>query len=167
MASTELRKLPSKIVGDEFHLMMHFPAGYETAPTAFPVLYVLDGDNDFPYAMEVLGLLKGECGIREPLLVGIGYGAMIGSPGNERFRDYSPSSQPGAPGSGGPRFLQFLEQELFPLIESSYKVSGHRSLYGYSFGGLFGALRPVAEARTVQANPDREPGAGLAQPPGV
>jgi hypothetical protein len=140
LAGTELRKLQSKIVGDEFHLMVHFPEGYDTAKTAFPVLYVLDGDNDFPYAIEALGLLKGECGIREPLLVGIGYGATLGSPGNERFRDYSPTPQPGAPSAGGgPKFLQFLEQEVFPLIESSYKASGHRSLYGYSFGGLFSA----------------------------
>ncbi|HEX8529853.1 MAG TPA: alpha/beta hydrolase-fold protein, partial [Cytophagales bacterium] len=138
LAGTELRKLPSKIVGDEFHVLVSFPEGYDTAKTAFPVLYVLDGDNDFPYAMEVLGLLKGECGIREPLLVGIGYGAKIGSPGNERFRDYSPTAMKNAPGSGGgPNFLQFLEQELFPMIESNYKVNQHRSLYGYSFGGLF------------------------------
>jgi predicted alpha/beta superfamily hydrolase len=135
---TELRKLQSKIVGDEFHLLVQFPEGYDTAKTAFPVMYVLDGDNDFPYAMEVLGLLKGECGIREPLVVGIGYGAKIGKPGNERFRDYSPTAMKNAPGSGGgPKFLQFLEQELFPLIESNYKANKHRSLYGYSFGGLF------------------------------
>jgi predicted alpha/beta superfamily hydrolase len=138
LAGTELRKLQSKIVGDEFHLLVSFPEGYDTAKTAFPVMYVLDGDNDFPYAMEVLGLLKGECGIREPLLVGIGYGAKIGSPGNERFRDYSPTAMKNAPGSGGgPKFLQFLEQELFPMIESNYKVTKDRSLYGYSFGGLF------------------------------
>ncbi len=138
LAGTELRKLPSRIVGDEFHLMVHFPEGYDTAKTAFPVLYVLDGDNDFPYAIEVLGLLKGECGIREPLLVGIGYGATIGSPGNERIRDFSPTANKDMPGTGGgPEFLQFLEQEVFPLIESNYKVTRHRSLYGYSFGGLF------------------------------
>ncbi len=70
--------------------------------------------------------------------MGIGYGAKIGSPGNERFRDYSPSAMKNVPGSGGgPKFLQFLEQELFPTIESNYKVTKHRSLYGYSFGGLF------------------------------
>jgi hypothetical protein len=138
LPGTELRKLPSKIVGDEFHLMVHFPEGYDTAKTAFPVLYVLDGDNDFPYAIEVLGLLKGECGIREPLLVGIGYGAPIGSPGNERIRDFSPTANKDMPGTGGgPKLLQFLEQEVFPLVESNYKVTRHRSLYGYSFGGLF------------------------------
>jgi hypothetical protein len=138
LSSTELRKLQSETIGDEFHLMVHFPKGYDTAEAAFPVLYVLDGDNDFPYAIEVLGLLKGECGIQEPLLVGIGYGAMIGNPGNERFRDYSPVAAKKGLGTGGsPLFLQFLEQEVFPLIESNYKASKHRSLYGYSFGGLF------------------------------
>jgi len=138
LPGTELRKLHAKGIGADYHLMVHFPEGYDTARTAFPVVYVLDGDNDFPYAIEVLGLLKGECGIREPLLVGIGYGAGIGSPGNGRLRDYSPTAVKDIPGSGGaPKFLQFLEGEVFPMIESNYKVTGHRSLYGYSFGGLF------------------------------
>ena len=40
-------------------------------------------------------------------------------------------------GGAGP-FLEFIEEELFPFIESNYRIdTNHRTLYGYSFGGLF------------------------------
>ncbi|HWN81592.1 MAG TPA: alpha/beta hydrolase-fold protein, partial [Candidatus Udaeobacter sp.] len=42
------------------------------------------------------------------------------------------------PTSGGAdKFLQFIETELIPLVESKYRVQPYRVLAGHSFGGLF------------------------------
>ena len=137
--SSEGRVLHSAKVGADFNISIHFPEGYEEKNKKFPVLYILDGDNDFAVAIEFLGLLKGDCGIDEPILVAIGYGAMIGNEQNKRTRDYTPTFIKEMPGSGGaPKFLEFIEKELIPFIDKNYKANpDNRSIYGYSLGGLF------------------------------
>jgi predicted alpha/beta superfamily hydrolase len=65
----------------------------------------------------------------------------------ERARDLTPSNagqdvHGGAgtdiPQSGGaPDFLQFLENELIPYVESNFRTHPYRLLEGHSFGGLF------------------------------
>lgn len=137
--SSEIRKLHSSAAGRDVDLLMHFPEGYDTARTKFPVLFVLDGENDFAPALECLGLLKGECGITEPLVVAVGEGGPIGSANNKRNHDYTPTSIADLPGSGGaPAFLTFIETELIPFVEKNYKADpARRTIYGYSLGGLF------------------------------
>ncbi len=137
--SSESRNIHSEYVGADFNISVHFPGNYKTTDNNIPVLFVLDGDNDFGTAIEFLGLLKGECGIKEPLLVAVGYNAMTGSEKNKRMRDYTPSVMKEMPESGGaPKFLSFIEKELIPFVEKNYKTDPNdRSIYGYSLGGLF------------------------------
>ena len=129
----------SKVAGNDYDVYIHFPAGYDTAQTKYPVLYVVDGDNDFSPALEYLGLMMAEYHIPEPILVAIGDGGLIGTPGNKRNRDFTPTLVNGAPGTGGaPVFLGFIEKELIPFIDAHYKADPkNRTLYGYSMGGLF------------------------------
>ncbi|RYE26734.1 MAG: alpha/beta hydrolase, partial [Sphingobacteriaceae bacterium] len=131
----------SKIAGNDYDIYIHFPAGYDTAKQKFPVLYVVDGDNDFSPSLEYLGLLMAEYHIPEPVLVAIGDGGLIGTAGNKRNRDFTPTASAAMPGSGGaPAFLGFIQQELIPMMEANYKTDpAQRTLYGYSMGGLFGA----------------------------
>ncbi|NML64643.1 alpha/beta hydrolase [Hymenobacter sp. RP-2-7] len=139
---SEHRVVQSKVAGHPYDVYVHLPAGYSPAATAsYPVLYVVDGDNDFAPTLEYLGLLMAEYHIPEPLVVAIGDGGPIGSPGNQRTRDFTPTATADRPGSGGaPAFLGFIEQELFPLIEKNYRADpARRTYYGYSLGGLFGA----------------------------
>ncbi|WP_170827303.1 alpha/beta hydrolase [Arcticibacter eurypsychrophilus] len=136
---SEHRLLHSAIAGHDYDLYIHFPAGYDTAKTNYPVLYVMDGANDFSPTLEYLGLLMAEYRIKEPIVVAIGDGGLIGSATNKRNRDFTPTASPSMPGSGGAfLFLNFIEKELIPLIESEYKAdSSNRTCYGYSMGGLF------------------------------
>lgn len=138
--NSEHRLMHSKVAGHDYDIYIHFPAGYDTATRKFPVLYVVDGDNDFSPSLEYLGLMMAEYHIREPILVAIGDGGPIGTPGNKRNRDFTPTATKGMPESGGaPVFLGFIEKELIPLIDSKYKADpADRTLYGYSMGGLFG-----------------------------
>lgn len=126
--------------GDRYYdVYIHYPAGYDTASRRFPVLYVVDGENDFSPAIEYLGLLVAEFHITEPILVAIGEDGLIGTPKNKRNRDFTPTKVAGRPESGGAgRFLDFIRQDLIPSIDSTLKTDrSDRSLYGYSMGGLF------------------------------
>ena len=147
--NSEHRVIHSAVAGHDYDIYIHFPAGYDTAKRKFPVLYVVDGDNDFSPTLEYLGLMMAEYHITEPIVVAIGDGGLIGTPGNKRNRDFTPVASPNMPESGGaPAFLNFIDQELIPLIDSKYKAdAADRTLYGYSMGGLFAAYtlftRPV------------------------
>lgn len=132
-------QMQSKLVGNQYDIYIHYPAGYDTAKRKFPVLYVVDGDNDFSPSLEYLGLLMAEYHISEPILVAIGDGGLIGTPGNKRNRDFTPTRNTAIPESGGaPAFLAFIEKELIPTIDAELKTdTANRTLYGYSMGGLF------------------------------
>ncbi|WP_165699462.1 alpha/beta hydrolase [Hymenobacter jejuensis] len=139
--NSEHRVMQSKVAGHTYDVYVHFPVGYaQAAGKKYPVLYVVDGDNDFSPTLEYLGLLMAEYHIPEPLVVAIGDGGLIGTPTNKRNRDFTPTATTAMPGSGGaPAFLGFIEQELMPFVEKNYQADpAQRSLYGYSMGGLFG-----------------------------
>jgi predicted alpha/beta superfamily hydrolase len=138
--NSEHRVLQSKVAGHPYDVYVHLPASYAAATRNYPVLYVVDGDNDFSPTLEYLGLLMAEYHIPEPIVVAIGDGGPIGSPGNKRNRDFTPTATAAMPESGGaPAFLGFIEQELIPLVETTYRADpAQRSYYGYSMGGLFG-----------------------------
>jgi len=123
----------------DYEIDIHLPNGYNSAKTSYPVLFVVDGANDFSPSLEYLGLLMAEYHIPEPIVVAIGDGGGIGTPGNRRNQDFTPSAVTGMPKSGGADvFLQFIEKELLPYISANYKAdTANRTLYGYSMGGLF------------------------------
>lgn len=143
--STELQARHS---GHRYRLFVSVPS---TPPPAqgFPVLYVLDGNASFPVAAWVARSLERRhqvTGQTPPLVVGVGY------PGNADFdvaarrRDYTIASgikpasdaadSEGAQG-GAEAFLDFLEQEVKPLVAQRHPVNPERqALFGHSFGGL-------------------------------
>lgn len=143
LPQTEMRPIRSAILnGETYQLLVHFPDDYDPAKR-YDVLYVLDGLDGFPMAISCLGILHGECDktYREPLLIAISDGTLIGKLGNKRDRDFTPTafktSWGSAGGGGGPAFLAFIEKEVIPLIEKTYPVTTNRAIYGYSYGGLF------------------------------
>lgn len=116
----------SKTVGEDYTIYIHFPPGYDTTKTKYPVLYMTDGDWNMTVAMNCFRMLRQDYTTHEPLIVGIGYGSRP----NQRMRDLDP-------GTGGPKFLAFIQQEVMPFIESKYRVTNEKGLYGYSMGGMF------------------------------
>lgn len=143
LPQTEMRPIRSAILnGETYQLLVHFPDDYDPAKR-YDVLYVLDGLDGFPMAISCLGILHGECDktYREPLLIAISDGTLIGKPGNKRDRDFTPTafktSWGSSGGGGGPAFLAFIEKEVIPLVEKTYSVTTNRAIYGYSYGGLF------------------------------
>ncbi|GGX80736.1 alpha/beta hydrolase [Massilia dura] len=134
------RDMASAITGQRYRIFVSVP---ETpAPAAgHPVLYALDGNASFP----VLALMArtaarraGVTGLAAPVIVGIGYATAQDHDSKSRTRDYTPPAA-GAPAAegGADRFLDFIEQELKPLVRTLAPVDPRRqALYGHSFGGL-------------------------------
>lgn len=80
-----------------------------------------------------------------------------------RDRDFSPTRIPQYPNSGGgPAFLDFLEHELIPFIDRTYRTNtSDRGIPGHSMGGLFALYaleqRPALFQRIVAASPALSP----------
>jgi hypothetical protein len=138
MPDTEVRQLKSSRTGRDYDIYIRLPEEY-SQKKKYPVLYVLDGQWDFKLLDSIYGGLHYDGFVPEMIIVGITYSGT--QPDYEALRamDYTPVSDFSIPGSGdAPKFLAFLKEELFPLIETNYQVdSSHRVLMGHSFGGTF------------------------------
>jgi len=137
--NSQHRVMHSAYAKADYEIDIHLPDGYDAAKTTHPILFVVDGANDFSPSLEYLGLLMAEYHIPEPIVVAIGDGGRIGTPGNRRNQDFTPSAVTNMPKSGGAAaFLQFIEKELVPFVSKNYRTdNNNRTLYGYSMGGLF------------------------------
>tara|TARA_Y100001934_G_scaffold257826_1_gene327384 strand:- start:133 stop:1071 length:939 start_codon:yes stop_codon:yes gene_type:complete len=154
LADTETFLITSKITGRTYQIFIALPHGYEKIEEPFPVIYGVDANGQFGTLVEASRLLPFE-GYPKTIVISVGYPvghfwdalpprAIDLTPTfNQKLIDKLASDFPEEPameGSGGASgFLRFLEEELFTFIEFKYKASPeNRTLYGHSFGGLFG-----------------------------
>lgn len=132
--------LKSNILKEERPIIISLPIGYENNNANYPVLYLLDGLGNIKHEIGTVELLT-DSGIIPPMII-------VGIESLDRSRDLTPSNagqdvyggvgEAGIPQSGGaPTFLQFLEEELIPYVESNFRTHPYRLLEGHSFGGLF------------------------------
>jgi uncharacterized protein len=133
----------SAATGFRYRIFVSVPAS--PAPVnGYPVLYVLDGNAAFPVAAFLGRSAESRhevTGHQPPIIVGIGY------PGDDDFdvaarrRDYTigtDDSRDAITEGGAERFLDFIEQELKPMLQARYPIDRKRqALFGHSFGGLF------------------------------
>ena len=159
---TETRILRSEIVDQDYELLISLPRSYSTSTTKYPVIFLLDPFRAFSMVKGFTDALTAPFQIiPEVILIGIGYGG-DGMQGRlnwalGRVRDYTPVqnsdteewyenaieasglSDINVISGGAPLFLDFIRTELFPFVESNYRIdTSERMLSGYSFGGLFG-----------------------------
>jgi len=141
------------VPGQVYQLRVWLPERYSDSATTYPVLYLLDGDYAFAMATDILRYLVAPRGgeVPEMILVAIAYDSVkMASEGgtpvvseanpNMRVRDLTPFPAENRPGSGGAEnFRRVMRDEIFPFIESTYRVTAaNRTLWGHSLGGLFG-----------------------------
>ena len=132
------RTFESTVLDEPREMLVHLPESYHRAPDRrFDVVYVLDGSSlDGPTA-EGAAMMARLALTPEVIVVGLPNVSGAG-----RQRDYTPpfmrqdiDTADSALGRGD-RFLDFLEQELVPLVERDYRTTGRRILSGHSRGGL-------------------------------
>jgi len=140
IAGTQLLKLTSKLIPDqEYALQVHLPRRYSDSTRTFPVVYVLDGQWDFALVQALYGQQYYDGFVPDLIIVGITWGGTDPDVEWLRARDFTPSpSDALAQAGGADRFLEVLNWEIIPFVESTYRTSpADRTLMGSSFGGLF------------------------------
>jgi|GEM_PF-1375302 len=115
-------KLDSSILGESREVFVHLPEGYDSSEKKYPVLYLLDGDRHFPHAITAESILQQESLIPQSIIVAI--------PNNRgtRTRDLSREKD---------KFLDFIQNEVIGLIDTQYRASQHKTIFGHSMAGYF------------------------------
>ncbi|MEM7514841.1 MAG: alpha/beta hydrolase-fold protein [Bacteroidota bacterium] len=130
----------SKVLNEHRNFSVYLPPSHmdTTLTEEYPVIYVLDGDWYFHVTSGIIQYAKGAFKLPEMIVVAIS--------NVDRIRDFTPTNTDkdmfgkvtaGLESSGGAsNFTSFLQQELIPHIDSSYRTMNFRILAGHSFGGL-------------------------------
>lgn len=127
--------IKSSVLGEDRTILVRTPAGYDTNNQKYPVLYMTDGDAHIGHTGSTIEFLARNGRMSEMIVVGI--------TNTDRTRDLSPTKATGpnaaqaATAGGADNFLKFIETELIPQIEKTYRVQPYRILAGHSLGGLF------------------------------
>jgi predicted alpha/beta superfamily hydrolase len=157
LVNTEMREITSSIVlGQTYQLLIAVPRGYAESKRAYPVLYVLDGWH-FPLVAALADYSDSSKTMPPMIVVNVSYGRAKNVM-DLRERDLTPTSVAGNPHCGGAdRFLAFMERELIPYIDRTYRTDpSDRALLGHSYGGLFAMYallhRPQLFQRVVSAS---------------
>lgn len=140
--NTEARVFHSKCADQDFQIGVWLPFSYAANhKQAYPVLYVPDGEYAFPVAAGLMPTLMGSGEVPEMLIVGIAYHGIAGWGEFGVLRDRDFCTQPFQTPPHQTRHAQytrFFQEELFPLIETQYRVlPQERALFGFSSAGFF------------------------------
>ncbi len=131
--------IESRELGEERKLNVYLPVGYmKDVKETYPVIYLLDGSADQDF-IHIAGLVQFASFswvkyLPDSILVGI--------ENVDRRRDFLypttiEEDKKDFPTNGGSaKFVSFIEKELQPFIEKTYRTNGEKTLIGQSFGGL-------------------------------
>ena len=138
---TEVLKITDSVSKRVYELHIQKPKGY-TKYKKYPVVYMTDSPYTFPIVVGAARLPINSGRMQKILFVGISWEE--GANGSlSRQRDFTPTpSSPGYYGASGEAaaHLNFIKNDVFPLIENKYSANPISKTYiGNSFGGLFGA----------------------------
>lgn len=137
-------------VGKPYQIFISKPIE-DPPPSGYPIIYVLDANSIFGTIVEAVRLQSRrpeKTGVVPAVIVGIGY------PTDEafspsRYYDFTmsvsvselpqrPDGKPWPQHGGAKHFLEFIEEELKPRIQSYFNIDSKReTLFGHSLGGLF------------------------------
>jgi predicted alpha/beta superfamily hydrolase len=149
--------IASTLLKEQRVLWIYQPRGESNpamAPKIFPVLYLLDGDDHFPYVVSLVRRLSEGFSHVLPEMI------IVGISNTNRMRDLTPThirrtrtisdTSVFRETGGGAVFLSFMEKELFPYISERYPANAFRVLAGHSLGGLMVADAMVSRPGLCQ-----------------
>ncbi|MDP9048155.1 MAG: alpha/beta hydrolase-fold protein [Bacteroidota bacterium] len=133
----------SKILNKSRTIRVYLPAGYKkSVPNnqLYPVVYLFDGDALYSPVLDALKQLRNRSDAAYPEMI------VVAIKHTDRARDFTPTSSLIGPegnkldmlksSGGSENFIDFVQKELIPHIESVYPASPQKILIGYSLGGL-------------------------------
>jgi predicted alpha/beta superfamily hydrolase len=128
----------SDTLGENREYWVSLPDSYDAAPSSYkryPILIVLDGNVHFKSISGIVNYLSSDAyrswQIPEMIVVAIR--------NVDRGRDYTPDKIVTVRennSGGGDAFLSFLEEELIPELDRTYRTAPYRILFGHSLSGL-------------------------------
>lgn len=129
----------SKVLNENRTLNIYLPQGYHPDSTKkYPVIYVLDGSADEDF-IHIVGLVQfGSFPWIEMLPESI----VVGIANVDRRRDFTyptliDKDKKDFPTTGSSaKFINYIAEDLQPLIERRYKTRGETTVIGQSLGGL-------------------------------
>lgn len=160
---TEATVMHSALADDDYLIAVALPIHYEEQPDRhWPVIYVLDGNMHFGMVVDMVRFMNIRvefCNeLPDAFVVSIGYpldGTLLemhhrvmhlrmrdfvlerDEDGEEFMQAHFPIAQPISSGNGL-AFMQFIRQEVIPLIETNYRADpADRTLLGHSMGANF------------------------------
>ncbi|MFP3594553.1 alpha/beta hydrolase [Chryseobacterium sp. SIMBA_038] len=130
----EIRTIKSKILNEGRILNIYLPLGFDKTKS-YPIIYLLDGsmNEDFIHVTGLVQFFNQMYAMPETIVVGI---ANIDRKRDFTFHTDLKDLQKDYPTTGhSDKFINFLEKELKPYIESQFKTTD-KYLFGQSLGGL-------------------------------
>jgi hypothetical protein len=129
----------SGVSGQDYVMYINLPSDYSKTTAAYPVIYLLDGQWDFPLLSAIYGEQYFDGFIPGVITVGITWGGHAPNYDKLRARDFTPSSPDGSANWGNAaKFLAVIKDELIPTIDGTFRtLKTDRTLIGSSLGGLF------------------------------
>jgi len=144
LGECEVHDLWSEAVHDHYRIFIA-SCGEQPATT----LVVTDANGLFGTAVDTVRMMQLPALLPDLLVVGIGYptAATIADTISIRVRDLTPTPAYDIQDSGGASaFLQFIRDELCPLVGQRFPSAlGRTIFFGHSLGGLFGVHALFAE----------------------
>lgn len=141
--------LYSTVLSEQRDLLVHLPNNYEENKTLdYPMLYLLDGQRNFAHTMGTLDLLNQSNMAQEIIIIAI--------KNTHRTRDFTPTydesyNEWGMSG-GADDFLDFVETELIPYVNKTYRANNFKIISGHSLGGLLSIYALQSRPELFQAH---------------
>ncbi len=135
----KIDSLHSAILDETRTIWVHVPGEDDLSNNSqikYPVMYLLDGPDHFYTVNGMIRQMNNNMLCPEMIVVGIS--------NTDRTRDMTPTHADIAFGDssiarnsgGGDNFLDFIEQELIPYIDTKYPATNYRTYVGHSYGGI-------------------------------
>ncbi|WP_221406580.1 alpha/beta hydrolase-fold protein [Roseivirga sp. 4D4] len=114
-------KIQSKVFDTERSLNVYLPSYYDESTKDYPVLYLLDGQNWFTYAVSINQLMTGYDYLPDFIIVGIETGD------SPRYGFFANAE----------KLLNYIENDVIQHIDKNYRTNKDRMLLGWQFAGAF------------------------------
>jgi predicted alpha/beta superfamily hydrolase len=115
--------IESKILKENKNIQVYLPKDYASSTKNYPVIYLLDGQRFFLYGASLNQTFTEFNLTPEFIVVG------ITNQQSTRMNTFSAKAKD---------FAEYLEKEVISLIDSKYRTSKKRLLFGWAYGGGFG-----------------------------
>lgn len=137
--TNDVHVIHSRVLNQDRQIYIHIPkVDSADINKALPVLYLLDGENHFHILSAYIEYLR-HWKVIPPIIV-------VGIVSVDRVKDLTPANSvinfDGKVDSnlrtsgGNEQFLNFIQQELMPYMETNYETSAFKIIAGHSLGGL-------------------------------